>query len=205
MKDTILCAVGELFQKYGIRSVSMDDIAHHLTISKKTIYQSFNDKNDLVAQIVTMIVAAKLSEYSQAASCASNALEELHITAGLIRKHFKELNPAFMYDLKKYHPSAWEIFAQHEKEVIYKAVVESLERGKKEGFVRPEINVQVIAKIRFEQIHSSFDESVFPKDEFHFPEVQMQLFDFFVHGVLTEEGLKQYKNYQFENNEQVNN
>ena len=199
MKETILHKVAELFQKYGIRSVSMDDIAQHLGISKKTIYQFYEDKNDLVITITVNIVGAKLQEYKQVSDTATNAIEDLYITAKLIRKHFTELNPAFMYDLKKYHPEAWDLFAKHEKEVVQSAVVKNLERAKKEGYFRSEINTSVIAKIRFEQIQLTFDEQLFPKEEFDLSEVQVQLFDFFVHGLLTPNGLELFKNYQNQN------
>ena len=107
MKDTILTAVAALFLKYGIRSVSMDDIAHHKGISKKTLYQYFEDKNDLVKQVTTMLLEERMKEYLEATDCSSNAIEELFSIAKLMRKHFRELNPALMYDLQKYHPEGW--------------------------------------------------------------------------------------------------
>lgn len=201
MREQVVGTAAQLFQKYGIRSVSMDDIAKELSISKKTIYQYFEDKNDLVKEVASQIISEKLGAYKEAADTASNAIEELVATAKLIRKHFKEMNPALMYDVKKFHPEAWSLFAQHEKEVIYNAVVANLERGQKEGFFRKEINVSVMAKIRFEQIHLTFDESVFPKEEFNMTEVHIQLFDFFIHGVLTQQGLEQFKNYENQINE----
>ncbi len=201
MKEQIVNSVADLFQKYGVRSVSMDDIAHQLGISKKTIYQYFEDKNDLVKQVAAFIIADKLGAYKDSSSCASNSIEELVLIAKLIRKHFSEMNPALMFDVRKYHPEAWQLFVHHEKEVVYNAIVDNISRGQKEGFFRDDIDPRVIAKLRFEQIHMSFDEQLFPKDEFNLQEVHLQLFDFFVHGVLTEQGLKQYKNYQFETHE----
>ncbi len=201
MKETILCAVAGLYTKYGVRSVSMDDLAHHQGISKKTLYQYFDDKNDLVNQVTVMLLETRMKEYDQVSNTAINAIDELYTISKLMRKHFSELNPALMYDIQKYHPQAWGLFLKHETDVVYHAVVDNLERGVKESFFRPEINVNVLAKIRVEQIHLSFDERLFPKDEFDFTEVQMQLFDLFVHGVLTDTGLELYKNYQKVNNE----
>ena len=201
MKEQIVKSVADLFQKYGIRSVSMDDIAHELKISKKTIYQYFDDKNQLVKEVTGAIISEKLAMHQEATDCSSNAIEELVAIAKLIRKHFSEMNPALMYDVRKYHPDAWELFAKHEREVMFNSIVDNLLRGQEEGFFRKEIDARILAKIRFEQIHISFDEQVFPKEEFDLTEVHMQLFDFFVHGILTPYGLEQFKKYENQTNE----
>lgn len=201
MKETILSTVAGLYLKYGVRSVSMDDLAHHQGISKKTLYQYFDDKNDLVNQVTALLLEERMLQYAIAIKDSSNAIDELLSISKLMRKHFSELNPALMYDLQKYHPEAWDLFLQHENSVVYHLVVKNLEKGVAENFFRPDINVNVLAKIRVEEIHLSFDERVYPKDEFDFTEVQMQLFDHFVHGVLTEKGIKLYKNYQNQNDE----
>ncbi|MEN8250165.1 MAG: TetR/AcrR family transcriptional regulator [Bacteroidota bacterium] len=201
MKETILNGVAEMFLKYGIRSVSMDDIAHQLGISKKTIYQYFEDKNDLVNQITTNILEARFKEYDDKSKEASNAIEELNSISRLIRKHFGEINPAVMFDLQKFHPEAWNLMHVHEHDVVCSSVVDNLKRGIKEGFYRSEIDVNVLARMRVELVHMAFDDNKFPKKEFDLKEVQMQIFDHFVHGLLTESGLELYKKYQKQNDE----
>ena len=201
MKETILSTVAGLYLKYGVRSVSMDDLAHHQGISKKTLYQYFDDKNDLVNQVTGLLLEERMLQYAAAIKDSSNAIDELFSISKLMRKHFSELNPALMYDLQKYHPEAWDLFLQHENNVVYHLVVKNLEKGVAENFFRSDINVNVLAKIRVEEIHLSFDERVYPKDEFDFTAVQMQLFDHFVHGLLTETGLELYKNYQKQHDE----
>jgi AcrR family transcriptional regulator len=201
MKETILCAVAELFLKYGIRSVSMDDISHQTGISKKTLYQHFKDKNDLVNQVTAMLLEEKRKEYDAVTASATNAIDELYKISKLIRKHFGELNPSLMYDMQKYHPEAWALFLQYENDVVYHTVVDNLERGIHEGYFRPEIDVNILSKMRVEQIHLSFDERLYPKNEFDFTEVQIQLFDHYVHGLLTGSGHKLYVNYQQKNDE----
>ncbi len=200
-KDKILCAVADLFLKYGIRSVSMDDIARNLGISKKTIYQFFADKNDLVEQVADLLIKQRMCEYDTGIKNAGNAIEELFAVSKLVRKHFTELNPALLYDVQKYYLKAWDQFIKYENDVVYHSVVNNIERGIEEGYFRPEINARVLARIRVEQIHVSFDERVFPKDQFDFKEVQIQLFDHYVHGLLTNAGLELYKKYQKQNDE----
>lgn len=200
-KENVLCAVADLFLKYGVRSVSMDDIAHNQGISKKTIYQYFDDKNDLVNQVATMLLEERMKEYQHNSDIACNAIEELFTMSRLLRKHFSEINPALLYDVQKYHPQAWELFLKHENDVVYHSVRDNLERGIEEGYFRPEINAKVLARFRVKQIQISFDERLYPKDQFDFTDVQVQLFDHYVHGLLTEPGLELYKNYQKQNNE----
>ena len=201
MKETIVCSVAELFMKYGIRSVSMDDIAHHQGISKKTLYQNFDDKNHLVNEVTSSLLEEMMKDYSLITETASNAIDELYSISKLMRKHIKALNPALMYDLQKYHPESWNLFLKHENEVVFHSVADNLQRGINECHYRAGINVNVLAKIRVEQIHASFDENIFPKEQYEISEVQIQLFDHFVHGLLTESGLEVYKNYQKQDDE----
>jgi len=198
MKNKILESVSELYLKYGVRSVSMDDVAHNMAISKKTIYQYFDDKNDLVNQVTSMLLSLRQLDYDEISASASNALEELFSMSRCMRTHFSELNPSLMYDLQKYHKEAWGLFLKHEEEVVYHSVVDNLQRGIKEGFFRQEIDVNVLARLRVVEIHLSFDETVFAKDQFDFTEVQMQMYDHFVHGLLTDAGHELYKKYQTE-------
>lgn len=201
MKETILTGVEAMFLRYGIRSVSMDDIAHQLGISKKTIYQYFDDKNDLVKQITSNIINTRFRTYDDYSKVASNAIEELYLISKQVRDHFSELNAAMMFDLQKYYPDAWRILHGYEQEVIYHSVIDNLKRGVKERNYRSDINPEILAKMRIELIHLMLDDSKFPKDKFQFKEVQIQVFDHFVHGILTEAGLKLYKEYQKENDE----
>ncbi len=201
MKETIVCSVAKLFLKYGVRSVSMDDIAHEQGISKKTIYQYFDDKNDLVKQVTLMLIEEWTKESKVVINNSIDAIDELDSMSKLIRKLFRELNTSLLFDLRKFHPQAWDLFIKHENEVVHHAVMNNLERGIREGFYRPNINVQIIAKIRLEQIHSSTDERLFPKDQFDFTEVRIQLFDHYIHGLLTKSGGKLYMKYQNNNNE----
>jgi len=201
MKDVILCTVADLFLKYGVRSISMDDIAHHQGISKKTIYENFKDKNDLVVQVTLKFIEKWVKEYEEIKINSIDAIDELFLLTKLIRKHFAKLNPSLMFDVRKYHPQAWDMFLKYEEDIAYPSVVDNLKRGIEEGFFRPDINVQILAKIRLEQIHHTIDEDLFPKDQFDLMEVRLQIFDHFVHGLLSKSGLFLFNNYQKRNDE----
>ena len=191
----IIEGAAELFHKYGIRSVSMDDIARHLSISKKTIYQYYKDKNEIVMLSLKLHMDMNKQEYDQIFSGSENAIEELSKVSRCMRKDFKDMNPSLLFDMQKYHPKAWQMWLDFKNEYIKNQVITNLARGVKEGYYRSSINPEVLARLRVEQVQLAFDESAFPKDRFNFKELQMMFFDHFVHGIVTEKGKELYEQY----------
>lgn len=196
VKDKILEGAEKLFFQYGVRSVSMDDVARELSMSKKTLYQYFTNKDELVSEMARAYMLQEKGEYCNIANTTKNAIEELFNISVCLREHMEKMNPSLMYDLQKYHASAWQHFLDYKNEFIRGTVIENIRRGKKEGHYRSEIDEEILSILRVETIQMVFNESVFPKAKFHFPTVQMQVFDHFVHGLLTEKGTQLYKQYQ---------
>ncbi|HNE30690.1 MAG TPA: helix-turn-helix domain-containing protein, partial [Saprospiraceae bacterium] len=107
VRERILEGAEGLFMKYGIRSVSMDDIARQLGISKKTLYQHFADKDDMIQQVSLSHLSRNQQEMEDMRRQAVNAIDELALISVALRKGMEELNPSLLFDLKKYHPKAW--------------------------------------------------------------------------------------------------
>lgn len=184
-----------MFMRYGFRSVTMDDIASNLAISKKTIYQFFKNKDDLVTTISSAHMEMEKNDYSKIESESINAIDEIYEVSKCFRDHMHEVNPKILFELKKYHPEAWAVYTKFKTEFIKNHIVRNIKRGIEEGYYRAELDAEVLAAFRVEQVEMIFDPQVFPKDMFDFHNVQMQLFDHFVHGLLTEEGKKLLDNY----------
>lgn len=201
MKDKILEGAEKLFFQFGVRSVSMDDVARELSMSKKTLYQYFTNKDELISEVARVHMIAEKEEFTGIAKNTQNAIEELFNISLCMRDHMEKMNPSLMYDLQKYHATAWQHFVQYKNEFIRGTVIENIKRGKEEGYYRSEVDEEILSILRVETIQMVFDERFFPKARFHFPTVQMQVFDHFVHGLLTEKGTQLYKQYQ----SQVNN
>ncbi|QSE96960.1 TetR/AcrR family transcriptional regulator [Fulvivirga lutea] len=195
IEEKIIAGAAELFHKYGIRSVSMDDIARHLSISKKTIYQYYKDKNEIVSLSLKLHMDMNKQEYDEVFKESENALEELSKVSKCMRKDFKDMNPSLLFDLQKYHPKAWEMWTKFKNEYIKNQVQTNLERGVKEGYYRKEINPEALARLRVEEVQLAFDETVYPKDQFNFKELQLLFFDHFVHGIVTPKGKELYDKY----------
>ena len=197
----IIAAAGVLFMKYGARSVTMDDIARDLSVSKKTIYQYYKDKDEIVTLASQLHIEQEKKEFVDIFESSHSAIEEMVKISQCIRKIFSQVNPSLLYDLKKYHRKAWDLYLDYKMEFIKNSVVNNLGRGIEEGYYRKEIDVEVIATHRVEQVQMVFNDRIFPRDKFNFSEVQMQLFDHFLHGLLTDEGRKLHKNYQLKNSD----
>jgi AcrR family transcriptional regulator len=197
-KDKILRGAMELFMKYGIRSVSMDDIARHLAMSKKTIYQYFADKEDVISIAAQKHFDKAKLEFDAISQFSKNAIDELVKISGCLKKEMGEINPSLLFDLHKYHPKAWSLWLDHKNKYIRESVVRNLRLGMEEGHFRADINADVIATLRLEQVQIAFDDQVFPHDKFNLVQVQAQIFDHFVYGLLTEKGRKLFEKYKQE-------
>lgn len=194
-RDQITQAAEHLFMNYGIRSVTMDDIARKLGISKKTIYQHFRDKDEVVGLATLRILQREKGMLDQIQNESENAIHELHLLSNYIRQHIVNINPSALFDLQKYHPDAWQIYLNFKDTVFLKSVESTIERGIREGVFRPSLDPKILSVLRIEQIHCSFDDQVFPKEEYNWREVHTQLFDHFTYGLLTPKGVHAYEKY----------
>jgi len=199
IKEKILNGAVELFMKYGVRSISMDDIARHLTVSKKTLYQHFADKEDLVTTASEAHIEISKKQYELLTENAVNAIDELAQISVCLRKDMTNMNPSMLFDLQKYHPRAWSVWLNHKNVYIRESVIRNIAQGIEEGYYRPDVKAEIIAVLRIEEISLAFDERVFPHSKFSLAEVQIQLFDHFVYGLCTEKGKALYKKYKEEN------
>lgn len=194
-KKKILINAGDLFKKYGVRSVSMDDIARHLSISKKTIYRYFKDKDEVVLLATKAYLEMEMKEYKEVEQKAQNAIEELVGVNQCMRKDFKDINPSLLFDLEKYYPTSWQEWLNFKYVFIMNYIAKNLRRGIDEGYIRSEIDPDVIARMRVEQVEQAFNERIFPRDKYTVGDIQMMLFEFFIHGILSEKGQHLYTAY----------
>lgn len=197
-REKILKGAETLFMRYGVRSISMDDIARHLAVSKKTLYQHFTDKDDMITQISKIHLERNIEEMDTCSNTASNAIDELGKISVCLKKDMEEINPSLLFDLQKYHPKAWSVWIEFKHKFIRESVVKNLNKGIEEGYFRPEINVDIMAALRIQIVEDVFNESIFPKEKFNLAEAQMQVFDHFVYGLCTEKGRKLYQKLKAE-------
>ena len=156
-KQRIQKAAHDLVMQYGIRSVSMDDIAANQGMSKKTIYQYFKDKDELVEAVVDDIIDTNQYACKVDIERSENAVHEIFLVMDMMAEMFKSMNPSILFDMQKYHPAAFLKFQKHRNDYIYNVCRQNLERGIAEELYRPEISVDILARYRVETMLTAFN------------------------------------------------
>lgn len=185
----ILLKVRELYLKYGIKSVTMDDVARELSISKKTLYQYVADKDDLVGKFIDNEITIRQEEICKCFRIGFNAVEELFEISIFMNKLMRDQNPATEHDLRKYYPSHYLKTVKARREGIFNYILTNLKKGIKEELYRKEMNKEVIAKLylwRSENVH--FNE-LFTVEEFTSIKLFVELLTYHIRGIATAKGI----------------
>ncbi len=185
----ILEQVRKLYGRYGIKSVTMDDVAQHLCISKKTLYKHFKDKEDLVRSIVFLENDIQSKIHSEILSRNLNAVEELLEVYNLIHKRFRDYNPSMEYDIRKYYPDLFTSIRDIRRKNMFESFLTNLNKGKKEGLYRKELNTNIIAKLHVFRVENLTENDLFSIEELISFQVFHELFVYHLHGILSAKGL----------------
>ena len=186
----ILARVRCLYQKYGIKSVTMDDVAHELGISKKTLYQYVKDKNDLVEHVVNLELEEGLMSSKNADWDKLNAIEEMQEVHKMVDRMIKTHNPSTEYDLKKYYPEEYQKVQKVRRERIYNFMLNNIRKGKTEGLYRSEINEEYITKMHVSRVENAFDNNIFTSDEMSSSALFYEVFIYHIRGIASEKGIE---------------
>jgi AcrR family transcriptional regulator len=195
-KERILVKSNELFNRYGIRSVSMDDIAAQLGMSKKTLYQYYSDKDELVNEVFDNVLTSNKSQCIECSKLGENAIHEVFVSFDMTEELLRTMNPSVLFDMQKYHPSAYRKFEEFRNNFLYKLIKSNLERGIKEELYRSEIDTDVITRYRLHSILLSFNPDVFPSSKSNMVYIEQQLLEHFLYGLATPKGEKLIQKYK---------
>jgi len=194
-KERILTRAEELFMQFGIRSVSMDDMANHLGMSKKTLYQYFADKDELVSAVVDRHIHEVEGECVICRSEARDAIHEIFLTMEHIMQEFSNMNPMLLYDLEKFHFKAYQRFREYKDKFLLQVIKENMEWGVKDKLYRPDVNVDVLSKYRIESMMIPFNISVFPPGKYNLAATSELIIEHFTYGLATIKGHKLIQKY----------
>ncbi len=198
MKERIQQKADELFNRYGIRSVTMDEIATQLGMSKKTIYQYFADKDELVDAVIADVIEFSRQVCEKDQKEAPDAIAEVFLALDMLAKIFRNMNPFIMFDLERYHPRTYKRFLEHKDRFLYQTIKQNLERGIAEGLYRPEINVEIIARFRLESILIMFNQELFKDRHFTLFQLQAEILEHFLFASASMKGYKLILKYKEE-------
>jgi len=202
-RERILLKAHELFSRFGFKRVTMDEIALKTGMSKKTIYQSFETKDEIVDAVVDEHLKKSVAICERLTSCAENAVHEIFLNIGTIQELVADMNPAVFEDLEKYFPSVFVKLHQHINGYLLQKIRDNINSGIKEGYYRKELNVDIITKLRVQTMFLPFRPEVYPFGKFNLVEVQKEILEHYLYGLCTLEGQKliiKYEKLRIKNN-----
>ena len=188
-KLEIIDKATSIFLKYGVKSVTMDDMARELGMSKKTLYTYFKDKNDLVVQILTVKTQADQQHCLEIIGEAENAIDEMFLVNQFVSAMMKNVHPSVFYDLKKFHPEAMAILHQHKWTFVKNTILKNLKRGKEEGLYRVELPDELVAIIYVGATDLVSGGEAFSGLDKTTEQVFYEIMKFQMHGFVNEKGL----------------
>jgi len=194
-KTSILRKAEVLFMRLGLKSISMDDVARELGISKKTLYQFFQSKEDLVLQTISRHQCTEAEDIHRICEASTDALKEMLDIARHVLVQFQQMSPATIFDLKKYYPEAWRIVEQVQREHIYGILKANMERGIREGLYRDDFDTNILARLYVGSVRWLLDEELFPQTQFHWAQLYREFIHYHLRGIVSQEGLKKLKTY----------
>ncbi|HLO59572.1 MAG TPA: TetR/AcrR family transcriptional regulator [Bacteroidales bacterium] len=188
--SVILKRVLALYRKYGIKSITMDDVSRELGISKKTLYQYVKDKDELVSKVVELEISSHQSHLMQSCSENLNAIEQIAEISRCVSFMLREYSAVAEFDLRKYYPDLHKRLREVRRENMLRFIHDNLVRGKNEGLYRSDLNAEVVAKIAQSHLDSMFESEIITVAEFLEPAFSMEFFNYHLRGIVSEKGLK---------------
>ncbi|RAI85835.1 TetR/AcrR family transcriptional regulator [Algoriphagus yeomjeoni] len=192
MREKILGIAIEQFSQYGVRAITMEDIARLAGISKKTIYQEFKDKKQLVKESFSLVLKEDQDTLNKVMEGDDGVIEHLVYTSKMVRDRLSGLNPLALLEIQKYFPEVWEMFNEFKENVIVTDIVNVIEKGKTLGYFRPEINAKILANMRVDQISAAMNPLNYNRNDYSLLSLHMEMLDHFLHGIFTEKGRQAY-------------
>lgn len=189
LRNRIIKEATQQFFQYGIRNVTMADIALSLGISKRTIYETFKDKNELIQTCLDHLNEEQGNHTRKILEGSGNVVEAIFAFMQLKIKAMDSINPSFIKDLKKHYPLIWNKLHNAHTEKGYELSRRLLETGIQEGIFRKEINVAIIVKLFFAQMNLIAGENLFSRNEYDLKDILKNVVINYMRGISTKKGI----------------
>jgi len=190
MKEKILRGSEELFFKYGIKNITMDEIARHLGMSKKTIYQYFKDKDEMVHSLMIQKIEEDKIIFTKTHEESENVVVEVFAIMKNLRDILSNVNPILFHELHKFYPVTWKVYENFKNDFVLENIEKSLKKGQAQGLVRMDLNVKILSRMRLENLDMGFFGHAFPIEKFNMLDVQLEMTEHFLYGICTLKGHK---------------
>ncbi|MFN2395207.1 MAG: TetR/AcrR family transcriptional regulator [Bacteroidales bacterium] len=189
MQD-IIQKIADIYFRYGIKSVTMDDLARELGVSKKTLYLHFADKKDVVKKVIHHLIhIQKCGINDMLNKPGANAIDQLMMMTIFFAEHLKNSNASLTYDLQKYYPDVWDEVLEFKREEIYRHIINNIETGINEGLYSDDLNYEIIARAYVSRMEMYQTDLWQPLDKYSLTEVFRTLFIYHIRGISNKKGI----------------
>lgn len=189
----IIIKVRDLYHKYGIKSMTMDDVSKELGISKKTLYQYVQNKDELVTKVCEVNQDEIDGYFEKIKSKNLNAIQSLMWVNKLILKLLKEHNHSIEYDLRKYHPEVFFKLRVEGSKRMFESVLSNIIQGKKEGLYRKNVDENIITKLYVSRIENLTGGDLITREDMMNPDFTFQIMEYHIRGIANEKGIIEYE------------
>lgn len=189
MRDKIIAKANDLFLNLGFKSVTMDDLATEMGISKKTIYTHFENKTALVKATTEHLFLIISEGIDMIINSDNGAIEELYTIKAFVMHHLKDEKTSPQFQLQKYYPKIYESLKNKQFELMQDCVIKNLEKGISLSVYRENIEVQFISRIYFNGLIGIKDQNMFPIQQFPVAQLMADYLEYHVRGIATQKGL----------------
>jgi AcrR family transcriptional regulator len=189
-KNRILTTAREQFYHFGIKRITMDDIARTTGMSKKTIYQEYADKNAMLMDLATIDLANHTKKIQTIEKSAANAVDEIVQTMKFMSETFSHINPVMFYDLQRYYGDVWKHYENFKLKCVGETVHKNLQRGIREELYRGDINIKILTQLRIMEMDLALNPDFYQQHKFDYIKVQLELIRHYLYGIATLKGHK---------------
>ena len=188
MKEKILQKATDMFLNLGFKSVTMDDLAQEMGISKKTIYSHFANKTKLVEECTKQLFCSISEGIEHICSLHKNPIEELYEIKRFALLHLKNEKVSPQYQLQKYYPRIHGDLKKKQYEIMQDCVVENIKKGIELGIYRDNLNIDFVSRIYFSGVTSIKDQQYFPVTKFPIVSLMDEYLEYHLRGIITLKG-----------------
>jgi TetR/AcrR family transcriptional regulator, cholesterol catabolism regulator len=187
-QDKWLRRVEELFLRFGIKNFTMDDVARELGISKKTLYQFVENKDDLVAKVMDRHIAEQCKTDEELRTKATDAVDELLNTIKEMMREMQRMKPNIIHEMQKYHRDVWERIQAFQQEYIYKVAMANLEWGRREELYRTDFDADIAVRLYIASCFAVLNDDFFPKPPYSLETLFKECMLNYLHGIASDKG-----------------
>ena len=195
LEKSIVVTSTELFLTLGFKSVTMDDIAEEMKISKKTIYAFFANKEALVQSVVFSMYSYITTNLAQIREKANNPISELYEVKMFIMHQLKGEKTSPQHQLRKYYPNIHNELQKKQFDFMTKSVKKSLTKGVEMKLFRPSIDIDFISRMYFNGMVGIKNVDMFPIEKYTPEQLMENYLDYHLRAIVTEDGMKLLSSY----------